>query len=132
MNHLSKEKFLELSQKGNLIPVYKEVLGDCLTPTSAYLHLAKKSKYSFLLESVEGQEKFARFSFIARNPSLVVRTKGKDAEIIHHNKGKFKSEKRTFQNSPLEIIRELMKDYQAVEVPLLPRFYGGRDGFLSY
>src|SRR3954466_4980881 len=123
MNVLSKEEFLKLSQKGNLIPVYKEVLGDCLTPTSAYLHLAKKSKYSFLLESIEGEEKFARFSFIARNPSLIVRAKGKNVEILHHNKGKFKSEKRAIKSSPLEIIREIMKDYQAVDVAQLPRFY---------
>jgi anthranilate synthase component I len=132
MNQLTKEQFLELSQKGNLIPVYKEVLGDCLTPASAYLHLAKKSKYSFLLESVEGQEKFARFSFIARNPSLIIRSKGKDASVIRFAKGKFKSEKRTIQDSPLEIVREVMKDYKAVDVPQLPRFYGGMVGFMSY
>jgi anthranilate synthase component 1 len=132
MNQLSKEDFLRLSKKGNLIPVYKEILGDFLTPTSAYLHLAKKAKYSFLLESVEGQEKFARFSFIACNPSLIVRTKGKNAEILHYLKGKLKTEKRTIKHSPLEIIRELMKGYQAVDLPQLPRFYGGMVGFLSY
>ena len=132
MNYLSKEDFLKLSQKGNLIPVYKEILGDCLTPAAAYLHLAKKSKYSFLLESVEGGEKFARFSFIARNPSLIIRSKGKDAEIIRSVKGKFKSEKRTIKSSPLEMIREFMKDYKAVNIPQLPRFFGGMVGFLSY
>ena len=132
MNLLSKEEFLKLSQKGNLIPVYKEILGDCLTPASAYLHLAKKSKYSFLLESVEGGERFARFSFIARNPSLIVRSKDKNAEIIHFIKGKLKLEKRIIKSSPLEIIRELMKDYKAVNIPQLPRFFGGMVGFLSY
>ena len=54
MDFLSKQEFLKLSAKGNLIPVYKEVLGDCQTPVSAYVQLAGKSKYSFLLESVEG------------------------------------------------------------------------------
>ncbi|MBF0489870.1 MAG: anthranilate synthase component I [Candidatus Omnitrophica bacterium] len=132
MNLLPKEEFLKLSQKGNLIPVYKEVLGDCLTPTSAYLHLAKKSKYSFLLESVEGQDKFARFSFIARNPSLIIKSKGQHAEILRQVKGKFISEKRQIKSSPLEIIRELMKDYKAVNIPQLPRFFGGMVGFLSY
>ena len=132
MNFLSKEEFLELSKKGNLIPVYKEILGDELTPASAYLHLAKKTKYSFLLESIEGQEKFARFSFIARDPSLIIRTKGKQAEIIRTAKTKIKSEKRALKSSPLEIVRELMKDYKAVELPQLPRFYGGMVGFLSY
>lgn len=132
MNLLSKEQFLKLSQKGNLIPVYKEVLGDCLTPTSAYLHLAQKAKYSFLLESVEGQEKFARFSFIARNPSVIIRSKGDQAEVLSQVKGKLVAEKRTFKHSPLEIVRELMKNYKAVDVPQLPRFYGGMVGFLTY
>jgi anthranilate synthase component 1 len=132
MNLLSKEEFLKLTQKGNLIPVYKEILGDCLTPTSAYLHLAKKAKHSFLLESIEGQEKFARFSFIARNPSLIIRSKGNQAEIIRQVKGSFKTEKRTIKKSPLEIIRELMDGYKAVNIPQLPRFFGGMVGFLSY
>ncbi len=131
MDLLSKDEFLKLSTKGNLIPVYKEILGDYLTPTSAYLHLAKKARYSFLLESVEGQEKFARFSFIARDPSLVVRTKDKQAEIIRTfpTPG---GKKVKFNSSPLEVVRELMKDYKAVEIPQLPRFYGGMVGFLSY
>src|SRR5205085_2590628 len=94
--------------------------------------LAKKSKYSFLLESVEGQEKFARFSFIARNPSLIVQSKGQNAQIIRQEKGKLKIEKRILKSSPLEIIRELMKGYRAVNVAQLPRFYGGMVGFLSY
>ena len=132
MNHLSKEEFLKLSQKGNLIPVYKEILGDFLTPTSAYLHLAKKAKYSFLLESVEGGEKTARFSFIARNPSVIVRCKGKNAQVICVIKGKAVIEKRIIQESPLEIIRELMKDYKAVDIAQLPKFYGGMVGYLSY
>ncbi|MEI7998568.1 MAG: anthranilate synthase component I, partial [Candidatus Omnitrophota bacterium] len=132
MNHLSKEEFLVLSHKGNLIPVYKEILGDFLTPTSAYLHLAKKTKYSFLLESVEGGEKFARFSFIARDPSLIIRAKGNKVEIIRTAKAKSKVEKKEIKSSPLEIVRELMKAYKAVDVPQLPRFYGGLVGFLSY
>ncbi len=132
MNFLSQDEFLKLSQKGNLIPVYKEILGDFLTPTSAYMHLAKKAKYSFLLESMEGQEKFARFSFIACHPSLIVRTKDSQAEIIRIVKGKAVLEKKSIQTSPLDIVRELMKDYKAVDVAQLPRFYGGMVGFLSY
>lgn len=132
MNHLSKEDFLKLSKKGNLIPVYKEILGDALTPTAAYAHLAKGSKYSFLLESVEGGEKFARFSFIARNPSLIVRSKGDKADILRQARGRLTVEKRAIVKSPLEIVRELMRGYKAVNLPQLPRFFGGMVGFLSY
>lgn len=132
VNQLSKDEFLKLSRKGNLIPVYKEILGDMETPVSAYVKLAKGSKYSFLLESVEGGEKFARFSFIAREPQLVVRSKGAQASVLRRSKGKMVKETLSFQGSPLSIVRELMKDYQAVDLPQLPRFYGGMVGYLSY
>lgn len=132
MNQLSKEEFLKLSKQGNLIPVYKEILGDMETPVSAYLRLSKGSTYSFLLESVEGQEKVARYSFIARSPELVVRSKGKDAQIIRLSKGKTTQETRTFQDSPLSIVREIMAHYKFVAVPQLPVFCGGMVGFLSY
>jgi len=132
MSQLSREEFLKLSQRGNLIPVYKELLGDLETPVSAYFKLAGNSKYSFLLESVEGEEKFARFSFIARDPQLVVRSKGRQVRILRLVKGKRTQEKRAFKGSPLSIVRELMKDYKAVNIPQLPRFYGGMVGYLSY
>ena len=132
MNHLSKEEFLKLSKQGNLIPVFKEILGDMETPVSAYLRLSKNSKYSFLLESVEGQEKVARYSFIARSPELVVRSKGSAAEIIRLSKGKVTKESRVVKDSPLSLIRELMAQYKFVAVPQLPVFCGGMVGFLSY
>lgn len=132
MNQLSKEEFLKLSKQGNLIPVFKEILGDMETPVSAYLRLSKKSKYSFLLESVEGQEKVARYSFIARSPELVVRSKGSAAEIIRLNKGKTSKESLVVKDSPLSLVRELMSSYKFVAVPQLPVFCGGMVGFLSY
>ncbi len=132
MNQLTKEEFLKLSEQGNLIPVFKEILGDMQTPVSAYLRLSKDSKYSFLLESVEGQEKVARYSFIARSPELVVRSKGSKAEIIRLSQGKVVTESRTVKDSPLSLVRELMAQYKFVAVPQLPVFCGGMVGFLSY
>jgi anthranilate synthase component 1 len=129
---MTKEEFLKLSTKGNLIPVYKEVPGDLETPVSAYYKLAGRSAYSFLLESVEGEEKIARFSFIARDPELVFTSKGHEARILRFVKGRHKPEKISFSGSPLSVVRELMKDYRAVQVPGLPRFYGGMVGYLSY
>ena len=132
MNHLTQEEFLKLTLKGNLVPVYKEILGDMLTPVSAYLRLSKGSKYSFLLESVEGQEKVARYSFMAKSPELVVRSKGSSAQIIRLSKGKVSQESRTVKDSPLSLIRELMAHYKFVTVPQLPVLCGGMVGFLSY
>ncbi len=129
---LSETEFLKLSRRGNLIPVYKEISGDLETPVTAYLKLAHQSKYSFLLESIEGEEKFARYSFIASNPQLVVRSKGHRGQVLTFESATPNQHKRSFRGSPLNIVRELMKDYQAVELPGLPRFYGGMVGYVGY
>src|SRR5438045_1676253 len=100
MNSLSKEQFLKLTAQGNLIPVYKEILGDLETPVLAYYRLSSKSKHSFLLESVEGEEKFARFSFIARDPEVIVQSKGNKATITRKLKGKMVKEQKSFVGSP--------------------------------
>src|ERR1039458_5937519 len=129
---MTQEEFLKLSAKGNLIPVYKEVPGDLETPVSAYYKLASRSAYSFLLESVEGEEKVARYSFIARDPELVFTSKAYEARILRFVKGQQTAEKISFSGSPLSVVRELMKDYRAVDIAGLPRFYGGMVGYLSY
>ena len=132
MGYLSLEEFLKLSTHGNLIPVYKQVPGDLETPVSAYYKLAACRAYSFLLESVEGEEKIARYSFIARDPELVFTSKAHKARILRFVKGRQTSEKISFSGSPLSVVRGLMKDYRAVDVAGLPRFYGGMVGYLSY
>src|SRR5580704_6301879 len=129
---MTQEEFLKLSSQGNLIPVYREIPGDLETPVSAYYKLSGKSTYSFLLESVEGEEKIARYSFIARDPELVFTSKAHEAWILRFVKGRHKPEKISFSGSPLSVVRELMKNYRAVDVAGLPRFYGGMVGYLSY
>ncbi len=129
MYHPSLKEFLKLSTKGNLIPVYKEINADLETPVSAFLKI-KQSDYSFLLESVEGQEKIARYSFLGSNPSLVFRSKGKRIEIIDPASDK----KRSFitAGSPLDEIKKIMRPFRSVEVAGLPRFYGGLLGYIGY
>ena len=129
---MTQEEFLKLSSQGNLIPVYREVPGDLETPVAAYYKLAARRAYSFLLESVEGEEKIARYSFIARDPELVFTSKAHEARILRFVKGRQVAEKISFSGSPLSVVRELMKDYRSVEVAGLPRFYGGMVGYLSY
>ena len=132
IHEMTEKEFLGFAKKGNLVPVYREIYGDLETPVAAYMKLAKGSRYSFLLESVEGGEKLARYSFLARDPELVLRTKGRDAEIIRFKKGRKTSEKRTFKRTPLEIVRELISKYNYVNIPALPRFCGGLVGYLGY
>jgi anthranilate synthase component 1 len=69
--HTSYETFETLAQKGNIIPVYESLLADTETPVSVYMKIRDKSEYSFLLESVEGGEKIARYSFIGFKPFMI-------------------------------------------------------------
>jgi len=129
------EKFQELAQTGNMIPVYREILGDLDTPVSAYFKIAHKSPYSFLLESVEGEEKVSRFSFLAKDPELIVKSKNKSFEIIRP-KGKTqrtqKIERKSISGSPLALIRDIIQPYRFVNIPELPRFCGGLVGYIGY
>lgn len=124
--------FLAWSQKMNLIPVYKEILGDLETPVSAYFKIAQKAKYSFLLESVEGQEKIARFSFLAKDPELIFQSKGRTAEITQFKDGKTRRDQFKVVDTPLSFIREIMSQYRCALTPGLPRFFGGMVGYIGY
>jgi len=119
-------EFKKLSKKGNLIPVYKEILADTDTPVSAFMKL-NNSKNCFLLESVEGGEKWARYSFIGLNPSLIFKSRGEKVTLIKNSK------KEVIESSnPLSILQGIMQQFKPVELEGLPRFYGGAVGFMSY
>jgi len=133
----SLKEFLKLSKTANVIPVYKEINADLDTPVSAYLKI-KKDDYSFLLESVEGQEKIARYSFLGTKPALIFKSKGKNIEIIRSAaslKGKTEKclkQRFTAEIDPLDEIKKIMQDFQPVHVKGLPRFYGGLVGYIGY
>ncbi|MBI5675071.1 MAG: anthranilate synthase component I [Nitrospirae bacterium] len=119
-------EFKKKSKKGNLIPVYREILADLETPLSAFLKL--NGKTGFLLESVEGGEKWARYSFIGSDPSLTIEGKNKSL-IIKSSVG---TKRVKFDDDPLKIISEELKKYKPVIVPGLPRFFGGFVGYIGY
>jgi anthranilate synthase component 1 len=106
----SRDEFLEYAKRGNLVPVFRELPADLETPVSVYLKLRGKGS-SFLLESVEGGEQIARYSFIGVNPARVITLQ---------------------QGDSLDAARDALKNYRAVSVPGLPRFTGGAVGFLTY
>ncbi len=120
------KEFKKFTKEGNLIPVYREILADLETPLSAFLKL--KSKTCFFLESVEGGEKWARYSFIGSNPSVIIEGSGKDI-IIKRGRQK---EKIRVTNDPLEVISSELKKYKPVIMPKLPRFFGGFVGYIGY
>ena len=123
----SLEEFKEKAKEGNLIPVYSEILADMETPVSAYKKIGK-NKSSFLLESMEGGEKWARYSFIGVDPAMVFKSKGTKVELT---KNGFT---RVIEDCayPLDILRDIMNGFHLVEVEGLPRFFGGAVGYLSY
>ena len=121
------EIFKKLASKGNLIPVYREILADMETPLSALLKLSSKS-YVFLLESVEGGEKWGRYTFLGSDPDVVFSVRGENV-VIREN-GKIRSLKHG--GDPLSFLKDLMERYHPVHIDGLPRFYGGAVGFLGY
>ena len=123
----SKKEFIKLSKKGNLIPVYKEILADFETPLSAFSKI-DEGEFSYLLESVVGGERIARYSFLGSNPSLVFMSKGREITI---QRGKKKKVYFT-RKDPLEEIKNIMKKFHYVPLKGLPRFSGGLVGCMGY
>src|SRR3954454_17145587 len=70
------DEFVDLAQRGTFVPVWKEIVADLLTPVSAFLKIAEEADYAFLLESVEGGEHVARYSFLGKDPFLILRSAG--------------------------------------------------------
>jgi anthranilate synthase component I len=108
------------------VPVFAELPADLDTPLSAYLRL-RPGPYAFLLESVEGGEKWARYSFLGSDPLVVL--SAKNGRITLRRGGRTE---RLPDGDPLEALRTLLKEVQPVAVPGLPRFQGGAVGFLGY
>ena len=124
------EEFEKLAARGNLVPVRAEVLADLETPVSAFLKLQRDGEPSFLLESVEGGEALARYSFLGVGARATLKTKGRKVEISENGR----TEHFELENGrdPLHVLEERMAKYSFVELPGLPRFCGGAVGFLGY
>ena len=122
------EEFKQRVGEGTVIPVVKTLLADTETPVSAYLKIRGRSTYSFLLESVEGGEKMARYSFLGADPFLIFRSRGQSGTVRDLNTGM----ETRFSGDPILELRSLMDKYQGVDFPGLPRFTGGGVGYFSY
>ena len=110
------EQVESLAGQGNLVPIYREISADLETPVSAYLKVARPP-YSFLLESVEGGERIARYSFIGTEPTSIIKTgPGQKHGAV----------------DPLVPIENELSRFNIVKVPYLQRFNGGMVGYLSY
>jgi anthranilate synthase component 1 len=119
-------EFQRLAKQGNLIPVYEVFPADLLTPVSAYLRIAQGARYSFLLESVEGGEKIARYTFAGAHPE----------EVFRYNAGAcvMESADRIVweERDPVSFLRERIERFKPVRVPGLPPLVAGAIGYFSY
>jgi len=126
------EEFEELAQRGNLVPVWCEVLADLETPVSAFLKLnnGAEPQDSFLLESVEGGEAMARYSFLGVSARATLKTRGRE---VWMREGETEQQFTLPEGrDPLHVVEEWMARFQFVERPGLPRFCGGAVGYLGY
>jgi anthranilate synthase component 1 len=115
------------ARQGNLVPIYREIMADLETPVSAYLKVAAESDYAFLLESIEGGERLARYSFLAADPYLTLRLNNGVAQADQHG-----YKQTSAYQDPLVALQSYLTPYRAVEIPDLPRFNGGAVGYLGY
>jgi anthranilate synthase component 1 len=120
--------FKKLARHGNLIPICLEVLADTETPVTAFLKIARTDPDCFLLESVEGGEKVARYTFLGTRPKFILTSRDGQAFYQSENTKKIIKTKK----NPLEVVRLLLNKYRPVRLEGLPRFTGGAVGFFSY
>ncbi|MBK9712512.1 MAG: anthranilate synthase component I [Kouleothrix sp.] len=122
----SLDEVRALRDRGNLCPIYAEILADLETPVSAFLKVAR-GPWAFLLESVEGGQHLARYSFIGAEPYMTLRFADGIANAVQ---GGYKQ--TVPYSDPLTVLGSHLSDYRPVRLPDLPRFVGGAVGYLSY
>jgi anthranilate synthase component 1 len=123
-----KAQFVEAAKTCNVIPVCREILADTETPVSLLKKVHYGSDSVFLLESVEGGEKWGRYSFLGTAVRSNVRIFTKIVEVIENGECK----KIQHNGDPFSVLRDLMAAYQPAEIKELPRFWGGLVGYLTY
>lgn len=119
------EEYMKYSKDYNLIPVYEEVLVDMDTPISIFRKVCQ-GQDNYLLESVEGGENLARYSFIGLEPFIRYECSNGTAKVEDA------TGVTSFESDPLQGLQEIMQRYRAPKVPGLPRFYGGAVGYFGY
>jgi len=127
MYHPSLEEFRKKSAEGNLIPVYRELLADMLTPVSAFMRI-DTGGYSYLLESVQGGEKWARYSFLGANPKVIIKSSGTTGTIIKDGE----TRDYPIEGDPLDFLKSVMSGYRYVDVEGLPGASSGAVGYVGY
>ncbi|MEZ4765286.1 MAG: hypothetical protein R3C26_19515 [Calditrichia bacterium] len=125
MNTISFAQFQQMAMHGNVIPVAEAMLADMLTPVSAFLKLCGDTEDGFLLESVEGGEKLARYSFLGRNPRQKIVFRNNTVELIENG------HRETVSKDIFSFLQTELKRYRFVNDPNLPAFVVVSVGFFT-
>lgn len=125
--HPSCDEFRELAKRGNVMPVYADIIADGDTPVSAFRKLDDGGR-CFLFESAEQKEGSGRFSFLGFYPRVVMQSDGRSFSVEEGGRQRT----TTILNDPLVHLEEVMNGFKFVAAPELPRFAGGAVGFLGY
>jgi len=126
MFHPSFEEFSRYTAGHTLVPVAKRILADLLTPVSAFMAVAEKQPYAFLLESVEGGERIGRYTFLGVSPRLVFTARGNELEYL---RGKKRERKK---GALFPAVRELFASHKSASIPGLPPLAAGAVGYFAY
>ncbi|MFS1512353.1 anthranilate synthase component I [Chengkuizengella sp. SCS-71B] len=118
-------KVKDLAREHNLIPIVHDILADIETPIRVFNHFHEE-RNAFMLESVEGGVNWARYSFIGKNPFLIIQGKNGNITINKHGK------KQNVKDQPIEALKQLLRSYSSPALSDLPRFTGGAVGFFGY
>jgi anthranilate synthase component 1 len=122
------DRFRQMAGENNVIPVCVEVLADTQTPVSLLRKFYENKNSVFLFESVEGGERWGRYSFLGVSARAHIRVYPEVIEISENGNVK----KIAHNGNPLAELRKLMKQYRPAHVPELPRFWGGLVGYITY
>jgi anthranilate synthase component 1 len=127
LSPISRSEFAALAEQGyNRIPLAVETFADLDTPLSLYLKLANRP-YSYLLESVQGGERFGRYSFIGLPAAMRLTVRGNVVRLTHND-----TETTHEVDNPLDFIKEYQTRFKVAQLPGLPRFTGGLAGYFGY
>ncbi len=123
---MNKKDFVKLAERYNVIPVFERITGDLLTPVLAFLKLREKDKFCFLLESVEGIGRLARYSFIGKDPHKIISNRNNKLTITTDTKTE------ELNKNIFDYLKEEIASYKFPTIEDIPDFTGGIVGYIGY
>src|SRR5437762_2300413 len=129
----SLEEYLELAKRHSLVPVYRQLIGDNLTPVAAFCKI-QEGDWAFLFESVVGGERLGRYSFVGAGPFLRFQAWDRRVQIqtLSNATGQRPTTQELDHPDPLRLLEELLVKYRAPHLSGLPRFSGSAVGYAGY